>query len=85
MGHNDLAMDTIGRLGFLELQHDVPHARGGLPTPENLRVLCRAHNVLMAERDFGRAFMQERLSRVRRSAEGEVEECWSRNRCERDP
>jgi hypothetical protein len=53
-------------LGFLELQHEIPHARGGLPTPENLRILCRAHNALLAERDFGRAFMQYRSSGARR-------------------
>jgi hypothetical protein len=46
-------------LGFLELHHEIPHARSGLPTPENMKILCRAHNALMAERDFGRWFMRE--------------------------
>jgi hypothetical protein len=66
--------------GFLELQHEKPHTHGGLPTPENLKILCRAHNALMAERDFGRAFMQDTLRRVRSSAEG-----WSRNCRNHDP
>jgi 5-methylcytosine-specific restriction endonuclease McrA len=65
--------------GFLELQHEKPHACGGLPTPENLKILCRSHNALMAERDFGRAFIQERLSRARRRTECAPSESWSRN------
>ena len=46
--------------GNLELHHVVPHACGGLPTIENLRLACRAHNALFADRDFGRAFMQDK-------------------------
>jgi 5-methylcytosine-specific restriction endonuclease McrA len=43
---------------LLELHHEVPFARGGPATAENLRLRCRAHNALAAERDFGRGFMQ---------------------------
>ena len=44
---------------FLELHHhDVPFARGGASTPENLRLMCRVHNALLAERDYGRSFIQ---------------------------
>jgi hypothetical protein len=71
--------------GFLELQHERPYACGGLPTPDNLKVLCRAHNALMAERDFGRAFMQRKSCRGRRRTEGEEEERWSWNSGNRDP
>jgi len=47
---------------FLEIHHhETTHARGGEPTPENLRLACRAHNALFAERDYGRKFMQNKL------------------------
>ncbi len=39
---------------FLEIDHRKPWARGGPDTLENLRWLCRAHNQLQAERDFGK-------------------------------
>ena len=37
----------------LELDHDLPWARGGLPTVEGLRLLCHAHNALAARQAFG--------------------------------
>ena len=40
--------------GFLELDHVVPVARGGEPTVEGVRVLCKAHNLYEAERVMGR-------------------------------
>jgi hypothetical protein len=49
--------------GFLELHHEQPYGRGGEPTTANIRVLCRAHNQLLAEGDYGRAFMQEQIAR----------------------
>jgi hypothetical protein len=39
--------------GFLEFHHHVPYGRGGKATADNLRLACRAHNALFAERDFG--------------------------------
>ncbi len=39
---------------FLEIDHIRPRALGGTNVPENLRVLCRTHNLLMAECAFGR-------------------------------
>jgi hypothetical protein len=51
--------------GFLELHHhDVPYARGGAATLENLRLVCRAHNALFAERDYGRTFMRSKQGRA---------------------
>jgi len=50
--------------GFLELHHHEPHARGGEATTENLRLVCRAHNALYAERDYGRSYMQNKLERT---------------------
>lgn len=43
--------------GWLEFHHVVPFALGGPATTENIRLLCRAHNALLAERAFGKAFM----------------------------
>ncbi len=41
----------------LELDHVTPIARGGASTADNLRLRCRRHNQLEAERTFGRGFM----------------------------
>jgi len=41
----------------LEFDHVEPVARGGEATLANLRLRCRAHNQLEAERTFGHAFM----------------------------
>ncbi len=47
--------------GFLEFHHHgQPYARGGKATLENLRLVCRAHNSLFAERDYGKAVMRSR-------------------------
>lgn len=42
----------------LEIDHRMPRARGGEDTPENLRLLCAAHNRHEAERQLGRGFME---------------------------
>ena len=50
---------------FLEIDHIKPYALGGSSTdPENLRVLCRTHNRLMANHWFGREWMEERIAKV---------------------
>jgi len=38
---------------FLEFDHIQPYALGGTTTPDNLRLLCSAHNRLLSERTFG--------------------------------
>jgi hypothetical protein len=53
--------------GFLELDHHVPVARGGQPTVDNLRTMCKAHNQYEAERIFGTAFMQSRRARKKKA------------------
>jgi hypothetical protein len=45
---------------FLEFDHVLPIARGGESSVENLRLRCRAHNQLEAERLFGADFMEAR-------------------------
>ena len=46
--------------GRLEIDHITPVALGGTTTPENLRVLCRAHNQFEAERVLGKEHVQRR-------------------------
>lgn len=49
----------------LQIDHVVPYARGGQTTPENLRVLCRPHNLFAAEQAFGRGFVDAQIERQR--------------------
>jgi hypothetical protein len=61
--------------GFLEFHHhDVPYAKGGEATAKNLRLACRVHNALFAERDFGRKFMRAKLLHARVRTHGEDRE-----------
>lgn len=43
----------------LELHHREPFARGGPPTIENLAVMCKSHNALLARQDYGDAHMSQ--------------------------
>jgi 5-methylcytosine-specific restriction endonuclease McrA len=54
----------------LELDHVVPRAHGGPDTVENLRVVCRPHNSLYAEKTFGREHIAEKIEerRTRKAA-----------------
>ena len=53
---------------FLQVHHEQPWARGGQETTANLRLLCRAHNQLLAEQDFGsRKLALRRAQRRRRT------------------
>ena len=40
--------------GSLEFHHDEPYALGGDRSPENIRLLCRAHNGYLAELTYGK-------------------------------
>jgi hypothetical protein len=70
--------------GMLELHHEEPFARGGPATTANIRVLCKAHNRWLAERDYGRAFIEQRIVRARRerSNRQQVPEQEARNELE---
>jgi hypothetical protein len=48
----------------LEYHHRQPFARGGEHSPEVLTLLCKVHNTLLAEQDYGR----ERMARYRGAA-----------------
>ena len=50
----------------LEYDHVLEYARGGEATVSNIRLRCRAHNQLEADREFGAEFMKNR--RFARSA-----------------
>jgi 5-methylcytosine-specific restriction endonuclease McrA len=53
----------------LEFHHIEAFGFGGPPTEKNIVLFCRAHNVLMAERDFSREYIQHCIhaSQVARS------------------
>jgi len=51
--------------GMLEFHHEDPYARGGPPTEANIRLMCHSHNALLAEWDFGQAFMRSKQQRAR--------------------
>jgi hypothetical protein len=48
--------------GFAENHHHHPFACGGEATVGNIKIMCRTHNGLLAEQDFGRAHMQSKRS-----------------------
>jgi hypothetical protein len=51
-----------GARGNLEFHHITPFARGGEATLENICLMCRSHNSLIAERDYGREFVKRCIS-----------------------
>jgi 5-methylcytosine-specific restriction endonuclease McrA len=58
-----------GSRRFLEYDHVDPVARGGRATVEGLRLRCRGHNQLEAERVFGADFMSAKREQSRRASE----------------
>ena len=53
----------------LQIDHVTPYAKGGRTEPANLRALCGCHNRLMAERSFGKAFMENKIQERRQCGE----------------
>ncbi len=49
----------------VEVDHVRPPSLGGTSEPENLRLLCRRHNILHAEQIYGREFMKRFRKDVR--------------------
>lgn len=62
--YRDKGRKRCTRRHDLEFHHGKPFGQGGDHNPENLALMCRAHNTLLAEHDYGRAVM----ARFRRSA-----------------
>jgi len=63
--------DTGHRCGAstrLEFDHVEPVARGGRATVETIRLRCRAHNQVEAERVFGAGFMRAKRAEARERA-----------------
>jgi 5-methylcytosine-specific restriction endonuclease McrA len=50
---------------FVEFDHETPNGLGGTSQPENLRLLCRAHNRLAAERIYGKAYIAQAIESAR--------------------
>lgn len=61
-----------GTRARLEFDHILPVARGGRATVENLRLRCRGHNGLEAERVFGASFMKSKRDAARQARGTEV-------------
>ena len=59
--------------GFLELDHRTLVCRGGQPTVDGTRILCRPHNQYEAERLLGKDFMREKREQAR-ARRGSAEE-----------
>jgi hypothetical protein len=52
--YNDLITDKrCGSRSFVEVDHIVPRALGGSNDQSNLRLLCRAHNIMTSRKVFG--------------------------------
>ena len=62
-----------GRCSFVDVQgrrcgarerlkfhhHDRPYGRGGDHRPKGIRLMCRTHNTLLAEREYGKEWMEQ--------------------------
>ncbi len=53
----------------VEFHHRRPFGRGGEHSPEVLRLMCKAHNALLAERDYGKEVMARYRRGVRQVPE----------------
>jgi 5-methylcytosine-specific restriction endonuclease McrA len=58
---------------WLELDHQQPRAKGGTSAANNVRVLCRAHNQLAAELEFGREAISGAIGKRRQRHQREAE------------
>jgi hypothetical protein len=54
-----------GSQAWLEIDHRQPAGKGGPSEPDNLRLLCRAHNQLAAEHAYGRKHIERARARRR--------------------
>ncbi len=54
---------------FLQFHHEQAWALGGKTTTGNSRILCGAHNRLLAEQDFGKELMADKIAAARTKRE----------------
>ena len=59
----DVAGHRCEERGWLQLDHALPRGRGGDSSVDNVRVLCRTHNLLAAERVYGREHVARKIHR----------------------
>ncbi len=52
----------------LELHHDEAFAKGGAHSVENIRVVCQAHNLLIARQELGARFVAKKVGERRAGA-----------------
>jgi hypothetical protein len=64
---------------LLQLDHVVPHAKGGAPTVANLRLRCMAHNLHTAREYFGSEYVRSAAERTRKRAACEVRQAATRS------
>jgi hypothetical protein len=57
-----------GRRHDLEFHHKHPFARGGDHSPGNLTLMCRVHNTLLAEQDYGEDVVARFRAAARRAS-----------------
>jgi len=57
------------RRNDLEYHHRTPFGRGGQHSVDVLTLMCQTHNMLMAERDYGKEVMARFRHRARRSTD----------------
>ncbi len=60
-------------VAFLEFDHEHPKAFGGGSKPENLRLLCRAHNRWAAEQVYGKTHISRAIAVSRRKAQAQAQ------------
>jgi hypothetical protein len=56
-----------GSHAWLQFDHRQPAGKAGSSEPDNLRLLCRAHNFLAAEHAYGREHMARAATRRRQT------------------
>jgi predicted restriction endonuclease len=59
---------------FLELDHRKPFARHGAPDARNIRLLCRAHNLLHARNCFGMLHVAAKIAASKRCRSTTIED-----------
>jgi len=63
----------FGARAFLELDHRIPFARHGAHDAPNIRVLCRAHNLLHARNCFGMLHLAAKIAARKRCRSTTIE------------